>query len=71
MSNKPREWPNIAKWARDDSADEAFAGLRATEKLLFENMTESQRIVNLQVVNRALNRILRNLVSVGAPVRFE
>jgi hypothetical protein len=68
MSDKPREWPNVAMDARDRAAEEAAAALKALEPLI----NDIDDVENLRRVGRAMNSIsnvLRLLESVGAPTR--
>lgn len=69
MSNKPREWPNVAKNARDRSAEEAVRALAALQPLLERQVTETERIRRLAVAIDAVNTIARHLESVGAQTR--
>lgn len=70
MSDKPREWPNVAKEARDRAAEAAMEIIRSLGPLMEEKVfTESERI---RRESRALNKaqeICRLLEGVGAPTR--
>jgi hypothetical protein len=70
-SDKPREWPNVAKDARDRSAELAVKGARALEPL-FEGEAEFSAEERQQREGRALAcllQIARLLESVGACTR--
>lgn len=64
-----RPWPNLAKEARDRSAEEAIRALRMLEPLLDKEVTETEKIRRLAIAVNALNTILRLLESVGAQTR--
>ncbi len=63
MSDKPREWPNLAKAARDDAAEAAVAGIHALEPILWNErpMTEQERIQREARALNALQKIVRLL----------
>lgn len=68
--SKPREWPNVAKEARDRSAEEAVQGIRALEPLLDGRQYTSEDIYRR--VGRALvalQRVVRLMEQQGAPTR--
>jgi hypothetical protein len=68
MSDKPREWPNLAREARDRAAEEAAEALRALEPLINRvNDLEDLRRVGIAV--KKVTNVLRLLESVGAPTR--
>ena len=71
MTDKPREWPNNAREARDRAAEELNAGIRLFEPLITGEKTisesERQRIENRAFV--AMTKALRWLESVGACTR--
>lgn len=69
MSNKPREWPNVAKMARDRAAEEAVRGLTAIRPMLHRDFTETEKIRRLATAVDALQLIARHLESVGACTR--
>lgn len=71
MSDKPREWPNVAKAARDMAAEAAVAGIVALEPLVLDErgITESERVRRMARALNCLQRIARVLESVGAPTR--
>lgn len=71
MSDKPREWPNVAKAARDLAAEAAQKGIMKMEPILFGEraMTETERLRGEAIVLNCLQRITRALESVGAPTR--
>jgi hypothetical protein len=70
MTSAPREWPNVAKEARDRSAEAAVMGIRALEPLI-----EGPKMNEVEVIRRialALNhyqQIARLLENVGACTR--
>ena len=71
MTNKPRDWPNVAREVRDRSAEAACEGIRALEPIVMaeQQFTETEL---LRRVNKGLNlfqRIARLLESVGAQTR--
>ncbi|CAK0772734.1 conserved hypothetical protein [Gammaproteobacteria bacterium] len=70
MSDKPRDWPNNAKEARDRAAEAAVEIVKSLGPLMDERIfTESERI---RRESRALNQaqlICRLLEGVGAPTR--
>ena len=69
MSSKPREWPNVAKEARDRAAEEALHGLKEMKPLLYRNCSETQIFQIAGRVNDSLHEIVRLLESVGAQTR--
>ncbi|NMC84318.1 MAG: hypothetical protein GYA58_03430 [Anaerolineaceae bacterium] len=71
MSDKPREWPNVARSARDLAAEAAVNGILALEPVVTGErvMTESERLRREAVALNSLQRIARALESVGAPTR--
>jgi hypothetical protein len=73
MSDKPRAWPQVARAARDQAADQALSGMKALEPLL-ENerpVTESERIRRENKAFRALEKIAWLMQNQGAPIRPE
>ena len=65
---KPREWPYIAKAARDNAADEIAAALKTTVALAETEDDPDE----LRSITRTLNHLqnaLRHLESAGAPTR--
>lgn len=71
MSNAPREWPNVARNARDRAAEEANRGLQAIRPLIFRDMTETEKLKRLATAVDALQLIARHLEGVGAQTRPE
>lgn len=69
MSSKPREWPNVAKEARDLAAEEALRGLKEIKPLLYRNCSETQILLIAGRVIDSLHEIVRLLESVGAQTR--
>jgi hypothetical protein len=68
MSNKPRPWPNNAKHARDESAEELQAAVRKLSKLTDEyfHIDDSAKLRLIALINNHNQRALRLLESVGA-----
>jgi len=69
MSSKPREWPNVAREARDRAAEETQEALDQIEDLLKMNCSESDVLLRVGRAVGCLNRALRFLEGVGAPTR--
>lgn len=69
MSSKPREWPNVAKEARDRAAECANHALYQIEYVLDHRCSETEKIEKLSISARSLNKALRFLEGVGAPTR--
>jgi len=71
MSSSPREWPNVAKDARDRSAEAAVKGIRALEPVFLSDqpITETERSRRESVALNCLQTIARLLESVGACTR--
>lgn len=71
MSDKPRDWPNVAKAARDLAAEEAVRGIVALEPLVMSEaaMTDSEKLRRVARALNSLQRIARALENVGAPTR--
>jgi hypothetical protein len=68
MSDKPREWPNGMKAARDTALDEVLLALRAMIPLV--NMVDDpEGLRRLIEINRHLDRIKDLMVEAGAPYR--
>lgn len=70
--SKAREWPNVAKDARDLAAEAAQEALNQLEPLLDDKRVISQSELILRVSRAVvkLNRNLRLLESVGAQTRI-
>ena len=71
MPDKPRPWPNFAKWQRDAAAEAAVEGIRMLEPVV-EGKRKFTELERLRREARALNclqRIVRLLESVGACTR--
>jgi hypothetical protein len=68
MSDKPREWPNVARDARDRAAEEAAEALMALDPLInkINDVDDLRRVVR---AFKAVSNVLRLLESVGAPTR--
>lgn len=71
MSSRPREWPNVAKMARDRAAEEAVRGLHAIRPMLHRDFTETEKIRRLATAVDALQLIARHMEGVGACTRPE
>ena len=69
MSSKPRDWPNVAKEARDRAAEETQEALVQIEGLLIKNCSETEVLTRVGRAVGCLNRALRFLEGVGAPTR--
>jgi hypothetical protein len=71
MSDRPRDWPNVAKQARDRAAEEAQAGITALTPLLTEDriFTERETLLRISRAIVHLQQIARHLEAVGAPTR--
>ena len=70
---RPRVWPNVAKEARDRSAEEAQRGIRALRPLV-ENrrtFTHTEVLRREAIALDALQTIARFLEGVGAQTRPE
>ncbi len=72
MSTAPREWPNAAKWARDEAAEAMMEALHALEPLVDERrpVSESEALRRISTAIVKTNRGLRLLESVGAQTRI-
>ncbi len=70
---KRREWPNAAKWARDDAAHDALDAHRIGLNLLeeYNMLTDAERIRRIARMTRLSGNAARLLQSVGAPIRIE
>ena len=68
MSDKPREWPNNAREARDRSAEEAQAIINALTPLVEgrRDFTETERLRRDATALNAAQKIARLLEKVGA-----
>lgn len=68
MSDRPREWPNRARWARDLAAEEALCGIKALEPMVVGErlMTESEILRRAATALNCFQRIARTLENVGA-----
>lgn len=70
MTDKPREWPNVAREQRDRAAETACHGLRLLVAILEDE--DMSRVEELRRISLALNdfqQIARVLESVGAQTR--
>jgi hypothetical protein len=73
MSDKPRDWPNLAKEARDRAAELATTGIKTLQPLVMEdrNFTETERSNRESRALHLFTEIARHLEKVGAPTRPE
>ncbi len=70
MSNKPREWPNVAREARDRSAELAAESVNLLEPIVDRRpMSEMDRYIRVSMVLKRLQNISRHLEAVGACTR--
>lgn len=71
MSNKPREWPNVAADIRDRAAEAAVEGIHALESLVKDDrpFTETERLRREAIALARLYSIARLLESAGAQTR--
>jgi hypothetical protein len=70
LSDKPREWPNVAKEVRDQAAEAAVEGIRMlTPVVEGKEMTETEKLRRMALALNRLMKIARLLESVGAPTR--
>jgi len=71
MSDKPREWPNVAKDARDRAAEMAAEIIKALEPVVCSEraFTETDRLKREARALSAAQQICRLLEGVGAPTR--
>ncbi len=72
MSDKPRDWPNLAKEMRDQAAEAALDGIRALNPVLLSEreFTEIDRLRREMTALQALHRIFTLMAQAGAPVRM-
>jgi len=71
MATKPRDWPNVARMARDRAAEEAMRGLKAIRPMLHHDFTETEKVRRVATAVDALQQVARHLESVGACTRPE
>jgi hypothetical protein len=71
MTNKPRDWPNVARDARDEAATEAMRGIRALGPIVRNErpVTETDRLRGEATALASLQRIAWLMAYAGAPVR--
>ena len=69
--SKPREWPNNARWARDEAAMLAFRGTGLLRKLLenYFDISDAARIALAAQAQDCLHRIDELMTQVGAERR--
>jgi len=70
MSSKPREWPNVAKEARDRSAEIANDGYFLMRDFFQKDFTETEKLRRYAKAMDSFQQICRILESVGAPTRM-
>ena len=64
---KARPWPNAARWARDEMADEARDGIRALRPLVEgETFTREEVLRRQAIALSALYSISQALATIGA-----
>jgi hypothetical protein len=71
MSDKPREWPNVQKEARDQSAERAVKGILLMQNMLdnwFE-LSETEKMRRVGIGLNCLQFIARSMEMCGAPTR--
>lgn len=68
MTTNPREWPNKAKNARDNSAKRAMAGIRALQPILTSELPEEQIVRRAAIASMNLQYIVRMMEASGARV---
>lgn len=73
MSDKPRLWPQVARAARDQAAEEAISGMKALEAIVESErpMTETEALRRIYRAYKALHKIAWLLQAQGAPIRPE
>lgn len=70
MSDKPRDWPNIAKEHRDQAAEEAVRAIKLMTPIVEgAHMSDTERLRREAIALHNLERIARLLEAVGAPTR--
>jgi len=71
MSDKPREWPNNARHARDEAAEAAAEGINVLEPVVYgeRQFTETERLRREAKALNLFQKIVRLLESVGAKTR--
>jgi hypothetical protein len=71
MTNKPRDWPNIAREQRDRAAEAAAMGIQELEPIVMgkREMTETEQLRRVAKGLNLFQRIARLLESVGAQTR--
>jgi hypothetical protein len=70
MSDRPREWPNVAKEARDQAAEQAVRAIHALAPLIDgREVCELERFKREAIALNCLQTIIRLMEMVGAPTR--
>ena len=69
MSSKPREWPNMAKEARDRSAELANDGYWMMRDFFQKDFTETEKLRRYAKAMDYFQSICRILENVGAETR--
>mgnify|MGYP006935499971 CR=1 FL=1 len=69
MSDKPREWPNKAKWQRDQALMAASSGIHALEIVFDEVVTETDRIRREAQALHELHTIKSLMIEAGAQTK--
>jgi hypothetical protein len=69
MATSPRDWPNNARIARDQSSEQANRALRALKPILerYTEMTKEELIARIAIAIDANQTIARHLERQGAP----
>lgn len=70
MSSKPREWPNLAKEARDRSAEIANDGYFLMRDFITKDFPETEKVRRYARAMDSFQQICRILESVGAETRL-
>lgn len=70
MTSKPREWPNLAREARDRTAEEANEAIRVLKPLIRGDALTREEVIRKQAIALdSVQTIIRLMESVGAPTR--
>ena len=68
MPTRPREWPNNAKWSRDEAAMLAFRGQKKCRQLLdnWNDVSEVSKVTLVAQVLDILHQVDELMTQVGA-----
>lgn len=71
MSNAPREWPNVARRARDEAAEALVEAANQLDPLVLSDktFTETERLRRQARALAMVQKALRHLEAVGAQTR--